>query len=116
MAEIEEILKRFFGGLLGVAFTPAAITVAPAAFISEAVKTLREVPEKINIDLWKEWVKTWKNILLSVHESALSPYPVSYEESVDNAARYLALSAALSLITNLASLSALIRIAMRGFR
>ena len=72
--------------------------------------------EELTPDLWEDWVKTWRNILLDIHETVLSPYPVSYEDAIDNAANYLAKSSLLSVAGSFVNVGKILMMAKMVFK
>jgi len=108
--EFEDILRRLARtaeeiGLPFFPFIPAPL------WTYLAVKTMAEKAVEVSPELWEGWKGIWKDILLTVHDLATSPYPVSYEEAIENAANYLALSSLLGVVTSLAGLGAVLKLA-----
>ena len=99
MIKIEDALRLLLPPPIG--------TISVLAGLPPVQKAL----EGISHDVWEQWVKTWRNILLDVYETVLSPYPVTYEEAVNNAANYLAKSSLLSTAGSFASVGKIIALA-----
>ena len=93
------------------------LTPPPFNIISIAREIAKfDKPEEITSEVWEKWVTTWRNVLLDIHNTVLSPYPVTYEEAINNAAHYLAKSSLLSFAGSFVSVGKIIGLAKLAFR
>ena len=113
------VYKKALGDCRMIEVPKWLLPIVPPPFniLAAALEFAKEDRAKeITPEVWEKWVTTWRNILIDVHNTVLSPYPVTYEDAINNAAHYLAKSSLISTVGSFMSVTKILGLAKIAFK